>query len=574
MQSDMLKYILFGVVALIVFTLLRQWNDFSSVYEKNLQLKTNNSIGVANYISDQTLQDKDKHQESRSSKEKFNMLGDGEEPAAPYSEHLSQYITAETDTLKVLIDKRGGDIVKVELLKHKKSLDEPNQPFVLLEKDSRNYYARSGLKKINDNAKRFYSSDENYYKLIDGEELVINLTYIESDGVELTKRYTMKREDYLIDVEHLITNETNSDWSGFFFAHLIRDESPAPGSENAAFGIKSFLGAATTTSEKKYKKVSFKDMRKERFNSVTKDGWVAMIQHYFVSAWVPKGGDEFNYYTKVYESSPPLFSIGLNKRVFVQPGEKKVVGAQFYAGPKDQYRLEKISPHLDLTVDYGWLWMIAQPLYTLLYFFATGEAKLFGESYRLFSGVGNWGLAIIMLTVVIKAVFFQLSAKSYRSMANMRRVQPKLMAIKDQYGDDKQAQSKAMMELYKKEKINPLGGCFPILIQMPVFIALYWALMESVVLRHAPFILWIEDLSVMDPFFLLPFIMGATMFFQQKLNPAPPDPMQAKIMQWMPVVFTFFFIFFPAGLVIYWVSNNVLSIAQQWYITRKIERSS
>ena len=572
MQTNILKYFLFGVAALIIFTLLRQWNDFSSEYEKNIRSSANGLITEIGQLQEKYDADINKTLEKYA--EKQDDTPQLTDTAPSKATRLSQFIIAETDNLKIFIDKRGGDIARVELLKHKKSLDEPNKPFVLLEKESRTYYARSGIQKPNTNEKRFYSSDKDNYKLNYNEKLTIDLRFKEPDGVELIKRFTLKKNDYLIDVDHFINNETNKPWSGFFFANIVRDGSPAPGSENAAFGIQSFLGAATTTVDKKYKKISFKDMREERFNDTNNGGWVAMIQHYFVSAWVPKDLDSFNYYTKVYDSTSPLYSIGLNKRIVVQPKENKLVSTQFYAGPKDQYRLEKISPHLDLTVDYGWLWMIAQPLYTLLYFFATGQANLLGESYSVFSGVGNWGVAIIMLTIVIKAAFFQLSAKSYRSMANMRRVQPKLLAIKDQYGGDKQAQSKAMMELYKKEKINPLGGCFPILIQMPVFIALYWALMESVVLRHAPFVLWIKDLSVMDPYFLLPFMMGATMFFQQKLNPAPPDPMQAKIMQWMPVVFTFFFIFFPAGLVVYWVSNNILSIAQQWYITRKIEQSS
>ncbi|MEQ8515738.1 MAG: membrane protein insertase YidC, partial [Chromatocurvus sp.] len=243
----------------------------------------------------------------------------------------------------------------------------------------------------------------------------------------------------------------------------------------------------------------------------------------------------------------------------VDPGENASAAAQFYAGPKNQYRLEEISPYLELSVDYGWLWWIAQPLFWLL--------------TQIQSVVVNWGLSIILLTVVIKAAFFKLSATSYRSMANMRRVQPKMQDIREQHGDDKQKQSQAMMELYRKEKINPLGGCLPILVQMPVFIALYWVLMESVELRHAPFILWIEDLSVMDPYFVLPLMMGASMWFMQKLNPPPPDPLQAKIMQWLPIVFTFFFLWFPAGLVLYWVVNNLLSMAQQWYITRQIEHA-
>lgn len=284
-----------------------------------------------------------------------------------------------------------------------------------------------------------------------------------------------------------------------------------------------------------------------------------MIQHYFLSAWIPDAQQNNNYSTRVTSggfniagfTTPPLV---------LDPGQQGELGAEFYAGPKDQYRLKEISPYLDLSVDYGWLWWIAQPLFWLL--------------TKIHSFVGNWGVAIILLTVLIKAAFFKLSATSYRSMANMRRVQPKMQDIREQYADDKQKQSQAMMELYRKEKINPMGGCLPILVQMPVFIALYWTLMESVELRQAPFILWIKDLSVMDPYFVLPLLMGASMFFMQMLNPPPPDPMQAKIMKWMPVVFTFFFLWFPAGLVLYWVVNNLLSMAQQYVITKQIEKGA
>jgi YidC/Oxa1 family membrane protein insertase len=283
-----------------------------------------------------------------------------------------------------------------------------------------------------------------------------------------------------------------------------------------------------------------------------------MIQHYFLSAWIPNPEHINTFSARVTRSG---FNIAgfTSPTLVLDPGKSGEIGASFYAGPKDQNRLREISPYLDLSVDYGWLWWIAQPLFWLL--------------TKIHSFVGNWGVAIILLTVLIKAAFFKLSAASYRSMANMRRVQPKMMEIREQYADDKQKQSQAMMELYKKEKINPMGGCLPILVQMPVFIGLYWMLMESVELRQAPFFLWIKDLSVMDPYFVLPLLMGASMYFMQKLNPPPPDPMQAKIMQWMPVMFTFFFLWFPAGLVLYWLVNNLLSIAQQWVITRQIEQA-
>jgi YidC/Oxa1 family membrane protein insertase len=288
-------------------------------------------------------------------------------------------------------------------------------------------------------------------------------------------------------------------------------------------------------------------------------GWIAIVQHYFISAWIPNAETSHNYSTIKTQNGLNIIRF-TSPQITVAAGEQARIKSQFYAGPKDQYTLETISSGLELTVDYGWLWWIAQPLFWIL--------------TKIYSVVGNWGVAIIGITVLVKLVFFQLNATAYKSMANMRKVQPKMAAIKERCGDDKQKQSAEMMALYKKEKINPLGGCLPILVQMPVFISLYWVLMETVELRHAPFMLWIDDLSVMDPFFVLPLIMGASMFIQQKLNPAPPDPMQAKVMQWMPVMFTFFFLFFPSGLVLYWVVNNTLSIVQQYIITKRIENAS
>jgi YidC/Oxa1 family membrane protein insertase len=323
-------------------------------------------------------------------------------------------------------------------------------------------------------------------------------------------------------------------------------------------GMHPFLGVAVTQPDDRFTKFTFDDLAEEPFKAQLPGGWIAMIQHYFLSAWIPKPDQSYNYSARVTSTG---FNIAgfTGPPLVLDPGKSGELGADFYAGPKDQYRLKEISPYLDLSVDYGFLWWIAQPLFWLL--------------TKIHALVGNWGVAIILLTVMIKAAFFKLSAASYRSMANMRRVQPKLVALREEFADDKQKQSQAMMELYKKEKINPMGGCLPILVQMPVFIGLYWMLMESVELRQAPFILWIKDLSVMDPYFVLPLIMGASMYFMQKLNPPPPDPMQAKIMQWMPVMFTFFFLWFPAGLVLYWVVNNLLSMAQQYVITRQIEKA-
>ncbi|MDX1736510.1 MAG: membrane protein insertase YidC, partial [Halioglobus sp.] len=379
-----------------------------------------------------------------------------------------------------------------------------------------------------------------------------------NDVVTITKRFTLRRGDYLVDIDYLVDNQSEQRWQGNLFGQIKRQSGPPPSQESSAMGMQPFLGVATTQPDDRFTKFTFEDLADESFKAQLPGGWIAMIQHYFLSAWVPNQQQNHNYSARKTRSG---FNIAefTSPALSLDPGNAGQVGAGFYAGPKDQYRLKEISPYLDLSVDYGWLWWVAQPLFWFLNMF-----------YNL---VGNWGVAIILLTVLVKAVFFKLSATSYRSMANMRRVQPQLVAIREEYAEDKQKQSQAMMDLYKKEKINPMGGCLPILVQMPVFIGLYWMLMESVELRHAPFALWIRDLSVMDPYFVLPLLMGASMWFMQKLNPPPPDPMQAKIMQWMPIVFTFFFLWFPSGLVLYWLVNNLLSMAQQWVITRQIEKA-
>ncbi|MFN2287114.1 MAG: membrane protein insertase YidC [Chromatocurvus sp.] len=488
----------------------------------------------------------------------------GTEPAVPSGSagDSASIVQVFTGTLQLAIDLNGGDIVEVALPRHLAEIDDPDTPYVLLERNSRRtYIAQSGLigkNGIDSQQRARFTSEKQRYELRPGEDtLSVDLQWQGSNGIRITKRYTLRRGIYLVDVKYLVENRSDERWQANLFGQIKRDNSQDP-SSNTGMGLQPFLGAATTQPDDRFTKFSFKDMAEEPFKRQLSGGWIAMIQHYFLSAWIPNPQQTHSYSTRVTGNS---FNIAgfTSPALVVDPGENASVTAQFYAGPKNQYRLEEISPYLELSVDYGWLWWIAQPLFWLL--------------TQIQNIVVNWGLSIILLTVVIKAAFYKLSATSYRSMANMRRVQPKIQDIREQHGDDKQKQSQAMMELYRKEKINPLGGCLPILVQMPVFIALYWVLMESVELRHAPFILWIEDLSVMDPYFVLPLMMGASMWFMQKLNPPPPDPMQAKIMQWLPVVFTFFFLWFPAGLVLYWVSNNLLSMAQQWYITRQIENA-
>lgn len=477
----------------------------------------------------------------------------------------AQLIQVKTDALEILIDTVGGDIVKVALPQHLSSLDTPDDPFVLLNRtDHITYIAQSGLIGANatDTAegRPQFVAQQAEYVLADGEDkLNVDLQYQQGD-VLITKRFIFTRGDNLVELQYLIDNRSDSTWSAGLFAQIKRDShNPV---DSTALGMQPFLGAALTTTEENYKKFDFSDLsdedlvRQGGFKTSIQGGWVAMVQHYFLSAWIPDQ-EEMNKFS-LRKSRGDIYLMGFTSpQVTVSANSQGVIKAGFYAGPKDIYRLEEISPYLDLTVDYGWLWWVAKPLFHVLNY--------------IYSLLGSWGWSIIALTVLIKLVFFHLSATSYRSMAKMRKFGPEMQRMKDLYGDDRQRMQQEMMKLYKKEKINPLGGCLPILVQMPVFISLYWVLMESVELRHTPFLGWIDDLSVKDPLFILPLIMGATMWIQQKLNPTPPDPTQARIMQMMPIVFTFMFLWFPAGLVLYWVVNNTLSIAQQYVITRQIE---
>ena len=480
------------------------------------------------------------------------------------SSQTSGLIQVETDELRLSINPVGGDIVSLSLPGYPTRKNRPDQPFQLLEQSSsRMYVAQSGLAGQNgpdarEAGRPTYSVEQNSYVLEDGsDQLIVDLRFDENN-VSYTKRFTFNRGDYLIGVEYIVDNRSDATWNGNLFGQIKRDGSGDPSSSSAT-GMATYLGAAYWAADKSYEKISLGDMDKSRLREPVEGGWVAWLQHYFVSAWIPAADQTHVYQTR--KDSQGNYIVGfISPATSVAAGQQGTISADFYAGPKIQDRLEQISEGLELTVDYGFLWWIAQPLFFVL--------------SLIHSFVGNWGWSIILLTILIKLVFFPLSATSYRSMANMRRVAPKLQALREQYGDDRQKMSAGMMELYKKEKINPLGGCLPILVQMPVFIALYWTLMESVEMRQAEWLGWIVDLSQKDPFFILPILMGATMFIQQQLNPAPPDPMQAKVMKMLPIIFTFFFLWFPAGLVLYWVVNNILSIAQQWYITRQIEKGS
>jgi YidC/Oxa1 family membrane protein insertase len=479
-------------------------------------------------------------------------------------------IEIKTDTLKVLISPAAGNFVSAELLNYKETLKKNSPPINILEnRNGRVFLALSGL--YGTGAPDFKKNIANYhsvqseYELEDGKDsLDVDLNWKNIDGFEYIKSFTFLRGEYRVDVKYIVNNTSDVKIANRMFTALRRDTGEVDGQESAGIGMQSYVGPAysSPTQDVKYTKYEFDDIAEEALKSQTKNGWVAILQHYFVTAWIPVSDDMNN----IDATTKDLGKAGLAQiRItqdwqWIEPGQTKTFAAKLYVGPKIQDELEKIAPGLELTVDYGFLWWIGQPISYLLMFFQ--------------GIVINWGIAIILVTVAIKTLLYPLARAQYRSFAKMRLLQPKMTAMKERYGDDKQQMSQKMMELYKKEKVNPLGGCFPLLIQMPVFIALYWVLMELVELRHAPFMLWINDLSVQDPYYVLPLLMGASMFLMQKMQPTSPtmDPMQAKMLQMMPVFMTVFFVFFPAGLVLYWLFNNLISIAQQLYITNQFNR--
>lgn len=463
----------------------------------------------------------------------------------------------KTDVYQAEISSTGGDLVRLELTQHKATEDK-TQRFVLLEiSKDHTYVAQTGLigEGLPNHKTEFKLAADTYELKPDADKLEVRLAAPESNGLKITKIFTFHRGSYQIDIGYEIANQRQMPLATHAYYQLTRD-GKVP--EASMTNIATYTGPAIYTDEGKFQKVAFTDVDKgkAKFVQKAKDGWLAMVQHYFVAGWTPQGKDEREFFVRKVADN--LFSAGIILPVAeVAPGQTVRIGVPLYAGPQEQAKLEKIAPGFDLVVDYGWLTVIAAPIYWLLELI-----------HRI---VGNWGWSIILLTVLIKAMFFPLSAASYRSMAKMKVVTPKLMKIKEQFASDRNRMNQEMMELYRKEKINPLGGCLPILVQIPVFIALYWVLLGSVEMRHAPWLLWIEDLSAKDPYYVLPIIMGVSMVIQTKLNPTPPDPIQAKVMMAMPIVFTFMFLWFPSGLVLYWTINNILSIAQQWQITRLIE---
>ena len=492
-------------------------------------------------------------------------------------------VTVKTDVLALEIDLNGATVQNLDLLAYPvekentavnavrelfglKPAGKNHKPVRLFNNDpEKMFLAQSGLIAVSDSAAAadhhsVFSSQQTHFELPEGQDsIAVPLTWTDGAGLEITKTFVFKRGSYEVVVNQNVKNNTGKDWSGRQYSQLLR----VPFKENQGnmltAGMRAYDGGVIYTEKDKYKKIDFDDMVESNLDVATQGGWTAMIQHYFASAWIPPADQENHFYTKylkderyVIGSYSPVATVANNTEInFV---------SRLFSGPKVQPMMEKIAPGLELTVDYSVLTFIGKPIYSLL-------NKIHGFT-------GNWGFAIIGVTLCIKLLMFPLTQASFISMAKMRKIQPRLKELQERFSDDRQRFNTEMMSLYKKEKVNPLGGCLPILVQIPVFMSLYWVLSETVEFRQAPFILWIQDLSVMDPFYVLPLIMGVTMKIQQGLNPPPIDPVQAKIMKMFPIVFTVFFLFFPAGLVLYWVINNTLSIIQQTYITKKINAQS
>ena len=467
-------------------------------------------------------------------------------------------VVVKTDVLALEISTLGGTVHRAALLKYPMDTKNRERPVELLHEAVEHTFIYQGGIKGNAEAPthydRYLTAREHYQLRPDENDLVVTLHWRNEAGHEVDKRYKFTRGSYIVDVEYELRNHQEETWRIRYYEQLQRS------AESGRKGmVYTFTGAALSTPEKRFEKYDYDDLEDAPLEETASEAWIGVMQHYFIAALIPPSDQVNHYYSIILDDNK--YAGGFYSPAFdVYPGGTVTVKSRTYIGPKRHDLIAPITPGLELAVDYGVLWFIAKPLFITLEYL-----------YRV---TGNWGWAIVILTFLLKVLFYPLSAAGYRSMANMRKVQPRLLALRDRFKGDKAQLNQAMMKLYKEEKINPLGGCFPFLIQIPVFIALYWVLLESVEIRQAPFVLWINNLTDKDPFFVLPVLMGLSMWGQQRLNPAPLDPVQAKVMQLLPWVFTIFFAFFPSGLVLYWLVNNVLSIAQQWRITRIIDKEA
>ncbi|WP_394142523.1 membrane protein insertase YidC [Vibrio chagasii] len=533
---DSQRNILLIALALVSFLLFQQWNVAKNPAPQAVeQAQSGSTLPAPSYADDL-------------------------DPAPGQVASSAKTITVTTDVLTLSIDTVGGDVVKADLNDYSAEFDS-EESFVLLKNEpGHQFIAQSGLVgpqgiDLSSTNRPSYTVSADSFTLADGQdELRIPMTY-QANGLDYTKTFILKRGSYAIDVEYDVVNNSGNNATFGMYAHLRQNVMDDGGS----LTMPTYRGGAYSTEDTRYKKYSFDDMqdRNLSLNLANGQGWAAMIQHYFASAWIPRDEAGSNLYTRVIGN---LGDIGVrmpNKTI--ANGDEASFKATLWVGPKLQDQMAATAPNLDLVVDYGWLWFIAKPLHTLLSFIQ--------------GFVSNWGVAIIILTFIVRGAMYPLTKAQYTSMAKMRMLQPKLTAMRERIGDDRQRMSQEMMELYKKEKVNPLGGCLPIILQMPIFISLYWALMESVELRHSPFFGWITDLSAQDPYYILPLLMGASMFLIQKMSPTTvTDPMQQKIMTFMPVMFTFFFLFFPSGLVLYWLVSNIVTLIQQTLIYRALEK--
>ena len=478
-------------------------------------------------------------------------------PIAKETSSSAKIITVTTDTLRLKINTQGGDIIEAKLLNY--DTEQGNGiPYTVMQNGNQKYVAQSGLTGANGidriiKGRPIYSAAQSNYEL-NGDSLTIDLTFNDTSGLVVTKRFVFTAKNYSVDVNYIIKNNTSNSVSVQMYGQLKQSTL----TDTSSGMLPTYRGAAFSTNEDRYEKYDFDDIAEANLNKTTPGGWIAMLEHYFVSAWVPNGQENNQLYTNFSSNQEAV--IGFKApAITIDAGQEGKTSAIFYVGPKDQEVLEKIAPNLDLTIDYGFLWMISQPLFWLL--------------LKIQSFVTNWGVAIIIITLIVKGGMYPLTKAQYTSMAKMRELAPKMAQLKERFGDDRQKMSQATMEMYRKEKVNPAGGCLPLLLQMPIFLALYWVFLESVELRHAPFIFWIQDLSAMDPYFVLPVLMGISMYVMQKMQPMTvQDPMQQKIMQYMPVVFSIFMAWFPSGLVLYWFISNMISIAQMKVIFNGIEK--
>ncbi|MEZ9859000.1 membrane protein insertase YidC [Vibrio splendidus] len=533
---DSQRNILLIALALVSFLLFQQWNVAQNPAPQAIeQAQSGSTLPAPSYADDL-------------------------DPAPGQQVASAKTITVTTDVLTLSIDTVGGDVVQANLNDYSAEFDSKDTFVLLKNEPGHQFIAQSGLVgpqgiDLSSTNRPSYTVSADSFTLADGQdELRIPMTY-QANGLDYTKTFVLKRGSYAMDVEYDVVNNSGTNATFGMYAHLRQNVMDDGGS----LTMPTYRGGAYSTEDTRYKKYSFDDMqdRNLSLNLANGQGWAAMIQHYFASAWIPRDEAGSNLYTRVIGN---LGDIGVrmpNKTI--STGDEASFKATLWVGPKLQDQMAAVAPNLDLVVDYGWLWFIAKPLHTLLSFIQ--------------GIVVNWGLAIICLTFIVRGAMYPLTKAQYTSMAKMRMLQPKLTAMRERIGDDRQRMSQEMMELYKKEKVNPLGGCLPIILQMPIFISLYWALMESVELRHSPFFGWITDLSAQDPYYILPLLMGASMFLIQKMSPTTvTDPMQQKIMTFMPVMFTFFFLFFPSGLVLYWLVSNIVTLIQQTLIYRALEK--